>query len=236
MDGHQFGNWDRVARESPIWCVKMKYLVVESNDISRAGLTALLTERGLNVQNSTDYSLLVSSDVDEHIVFLVGMNEENQNHVTEILEASRARPGRRANILCISAFPSLEQCDLLSSLGVLGYCSVHIKTEVLMLAINAVESGAFFICPRIHEKRMNQSRKRKHEGDELSPREMDVLVQLVNGSSNQEIAKQLNISVETVKAHVKSILAKLAVHDRTQAVIKAIKFGLVEYLQPKVQG
>lgn len=212
----------------------MKYLVVESNDISRAGLKSLLLARGKIVEESNDYSMIVRTEPPD--VMLVGLNEDNQDTAIAHFEA-RARAGKRANILCISASPSAEQCEALSNLGVQGYCSVAITADMLDLALSAVEKGAFFVCPLIHQKRFSTVRRRRTElGDELSPRETEVLVQLVNGSSNLEIAKHLNISIETVKAHVKSILAKLAVHDRTQAVIKAIKFGLVEYISSGING
>jgi DNA-binding NarL/FixJ family response regulator len=56
---------------------------------------------------------------------------------------------------------------------------------------------------------------------------MEVLQILATGCSNQQIADNLGISIETVKAHVKSVLSKLSVSDRTQAAIKAIKCGLI---------
>ena len=61
---------------------------------------------------------------------------------------------------------------------------------------------------------------------ELSEREMKVLKVLSYGMSNQEIAHTLFVSSETVKTHVSSIIGKMGVKDRTQAVIKAIKAGL----------
>ena len=61
----------------------------------------------------------------------------------------------------------------------------------------------------------------------LTEREYEVLKLVVNGMSNQEIAKELNISEHTSKAHVCSIIQKLVVDDRTQAAVKAIKEGLV---------
>jgi len=61
---------------------------------------------------------------------------------------------------------------------------------------------------------------------ELSEREMEVLKVLSYGMNNQEIAETLFVSSETVKTHVSSIIGKMGVKDRTQAVIKAIKAGL----------
>ena len=62
----------------------------------------------------------------------------------------------------------------------------------------------------------------------LSPRELEVLGLIVAGASNQEIADRLIISLSTAKAHVRNILGKLAVADRTQAAVAAMRLGLVE--------
>ena len=61
----------------------------------------------------------------------------------------------------------------------------------------------------------------------LSQRELDVLRLVVEGLSNQEIADRLILSVETVKTHMRHIMEKLAVSDRTQAAVKAMREGLV---------
>jgi DNA-binding NarL/FixJ family response regulator len=61
----------------------------------------------------------------------------------------------------------------------------------------------------------------------LSPRELEVLALIVDGLSNQEIADKLFISLATAKTHVRNILNKLAVDDRTQAAVHAMRRGLV---------
>ena len=61
----------------------------------------------------------------------------------------------------------------------------------------------------------------------LSERELEVLKSIVDGSSNQQIADQLMISLPTVKTHVRNILNKLSVDDRTQAAVQAMRRGLV---------
>lgn len=66
---------------------------------------------------------------------------------------------------------------------------------------------------------------KKH--DQLTEREMEILLLMAQGKSNQEIADELFIALKTVKVHVSNILGKLEVQDRTQAVIYAFKHGLV---------
>jgi RNA polymerase sigma factor (sigma-70 family) len=80
--------------------------------------------------------------------------------------------------------------------------------------------------------RSRARRPRRRPLDHLSPREREVLTSLARGRSNRQIAKALQISEETVKAHVSSILAKLQLADRTQAAI----FGLQQRLVPLDQA
>ena len=61
----------------------------------------------------------------------------------------------------------------------------------------------------------------------LTPRELEVLSQLVQGRTNREIADCLHVSLSTVKAHIEHIIAKLAVSDRTQAAVRAVELGLI---------
>jgi len=65
----------------------------------------------------------------------------------------------------------------------------------------------------------------------LTPREVEILDCVAQGNSNKEIAKQLGISDQTVKNHITSILRKLAVNDRTQAVIYALRHGWISLTQ-----
>ncbi len=62
----------------------------------------------------------------------------------------------------------------------------------------------------------------------LTQREFEVLRLVIKGKSNTEIAKELLITVHTVKAHITSIFEKLSVHDRVQAAVKAIREGIVD--------
>jgi len=89
-------------------------------------------------------------------------------------------------------------------------------------AIWAVHAGNTHIPPAVAQKLAERVGTR-----ELPPREFDVLEQIVHGKSNREAASELEISVTTVKTHVNSLLGKLCVTDRTQAVTAAIRRGIV---------
>jgi len=119
--------------------------------------------------------------------------------------------------------------------GAMGYLLKDVSSEKLFEAIRAAWRGEYFMQPSITAKVMAEfarlSRPAKiQEGvlvEPLSAREMEILMLVASGASNKEIAEQLVISEGTVKNHVTSILGKLAVKDRLQAVIKAKEIGLI---------
>jgi DNA-binding NarL/FixJ family response regulator len=85
-----------------------------------------------------------------------------------------------------------------------------------------VHAGKSYIPPEIAQKLAERMGTK-----ELTPREFDVLEQIVRGKSNKEIATELTISEATVKTHINSLLSKLGVTDRTQAATAAIQRGIV---------
>lgn len=120
--------------------------------------------------------------------------------------------------------------------GANAYCLKTIKTQELVNAINSVLNGAIWIDPSIAQyilqifrsDDLNSAVKEKNANNfDLTARERDILKHISLGKSNKEIAEELFLSIHTVKNHLKSILQKLSVQDRTQAAIMAIKENLV---------
>ena len=73
---------------------------------------------------------------------------------------------------------------------------------------------------------LSSAADQKYEDLPITPREMQVLQHITSGQSNKEIARSLEISVETVKEHVQNVLRKLGVNDRTQAAVLAVRKGV----------
>ena len=124
--------------------------------------------------------------------------------------------------------------------GADGYCLKEVSGTNLVMAIRAVAEGVAWLDPGVASRVLRMcATVSAHGGAEgastkstpgvspLSQRELDVLRLVVEGLSNQEIADRLILSVETVKTHMRHIMEKLAVSDRTQAAVKAMREGLL---------
>jgi len=115
--------------------------------------------------------------------------------------------------------------DIYQSLeaGAVGYLLKDMRREDLLEAIRKVHSGEHWISPaaaaRLAERVHHQP---------LTPRESEILVLIVGGKSNKEIASALCVSEDTIKWHMKSLFTKLSVADRTQAAVTAIQRGLIQ--------
>ena len=119
--------------------------------------------------------------------------------------------------------------------GAVGYLLKDVNSEKLYEAIRAAARGEYFLLPSITAKvvaEFSRLAPPTHRSDlslvePLSNRELEVLRLVATGASNKEIADTLVIAEGTVKNHVTSILNKMSVRDRAQAVLKAKEYGLI---------
>ena len=158
--------------------------------------------------------------------------------------------GLQTRVIALTA--SMDEARMMGVLraGAVGYVRKDAEPETLLAAVRAVAAGRTYIDPAVG-RQLVQARlpvpRSPGEGgkpgttssltqvrlkpdattEELTPRERDVLRQLALGRSNREIAAALDIGDETVKTHVARVLAKLEVENRAQAIVQALKRGLV---------
>lgn len=127
-----------------------------------------------------------------------------------------------ARVLVLTTYAGDEQARRAFECGASGYLLKNAIRRELIDAIQRVHAGQRYMTREVAVDLGQHAMF-----DRLSARELDVLRTLVRGGSNGDIGTALGLSEDTVKSHMKSILAKLQASDRTQAVVIAIRRGIV---------
>lgn len=131
-----------------------------------------------------------------------------------------------ARILIVTSYLDNEKIYPVLEAGAKGYMLKTSSAEELLAAIRKVHKGELAIEMEV-EKKVAHHRRHPALHEDLTAREREILTLLAKGYDNQKIAELSFISLKTVKTHVSNILSKLAVTDRTQAVVYAFQHGLV---------
>lgn len=135
--------------------------------------------------------------------------------------------GTRMRVLVVTTLTGEHQIRQAVMAGVAGYVVLGGALDVYVDAVRALGQGMRYVCRRASQELMDSVSQAT-----LTIREREVLCPLVQGLANKAIARQLGISVGTVKVHVRSILDKLQASSRTQAASVAVQRGLVETTTP----
>ncbi|MGY1832424.1 response regulator [Geodermatophilus sp. SYSU D01180] len=142
---------------------------------------------------------------------------------------------RRPRVLVLTTFDLDEVVDDALGAGADGFLLKRATPEQLVEGIRTVATGDALVAPAVTRRllaayagRRAPDRERLRLAAQLTGREAEVLRAMADGLSNAEIARRVWLSPETVKTHVKAILAKLGVRDRTQAVVWAYRTGFVD--------
>lgn len=201
----------------------VRILVADDHFIVRVGLVALInTEPDLKVVGEAD-------DGDQAVALfqklrpdLVLMDSRMPGKSGTEATTQIRRLAADAAVLILSAFDGDEDIHAALEAGANGYVLKSATGEELIPAIRAVAAGKRWIPQNVASRL-----KSRNSYEQLTAREIDVLNELARGLANKEIADALKISEHTTKDHLKSILAKLRVADRTQAVTAALQRGII---------
>jgi DNA-binding NarL/FixJ family response regulator len=201
----------------------IKIMVVDDHYIVRVGLVALInTEPNLKVVAEADdgeQAVELFEKIHPDLVLMDSRmpGKSGQEAIQEIRQISP-----QARVLMLSAFDGDTDIHHALEAGAQGYVLKSATGRELIPAIQAVAAGKRWI-PMDVAARL----KSRNGYEELTAREISVLKELARGLANKEIADKLGITEYTTKDHLKSILAKLRVADRTQAVTTALQRGII---------
>jgi DNA-binding NarL/FixJ family response regulator len=152
------------------------------------------------------------------------------------LEATRRitqRPEAASRVVILTTFEREDYVFEALQAGASGFLLKNAPPERLVDAVRVVAAGDALLAPSVTRRIIEQFARRPVHAEvharlaSLTQREREVLVLLARGKSNSELAAELFVSEGTIKTHVSSLLAKLALRDRVQAVVLAYESGLV---------
>ena len=201
----------------------IRVLVVEDHHVVRQGLVALLNVvDGIEVVGEAADGVEAIAQFRKHQpnVTLIDLRMPRLSGVEVIQRIRMETP--QARFIVLTTYDGDEDIFRALQAGARAYLLKGMTTEDLVATIRAVHAGKSHIPPAIAQRLAERVGT-----EELTPREFDVLEQIVHGRSNKEIASALDISEATVKTHINSLLGKLGVTDRTQAATAAIQRGIV---------
>lgn len=209
----------------------MNIVIVDDDPLVRMGLRAIVSsEPGWTVVAEAGDGQEALAVVDEHRPDLVLMDVRmpRMDGLAATRQIVAAEWGAR--VLVLTTFEVDEYVFEAMRAGASGFVLKRVPPAELIEAVRVVASGESLLFPastRSVIERFAEPRPTATLPD-LTEREADVLRLLARGLSNGEIAVELFVSIETVKSHVASILMKIGVRDRTQAVIAAYEAGFVK--------
>ena len=213
----------------------IRVLVVDDQELFRRGLTMLLAvEPGIEVVGEAgdgiEGTALAESTAPD--VVLLDIRMPKRTGIEACVAIKEAVPSAQIVMLTVSD----EEADLYEAVknGAAGYLLKDSSIEDVAQAVRVVADGQSLISPSMAVKLIDEFKQmlrpeRDHvPGLRLTDRELEVLRLVAKGMNNREIARELYISDNTVKNHVRNILEKLQLHSRMEAVMYAVKEKLLE--------
>lgn len=204
--------------ESPI-----RLLIVDDHPIVREGLASMLRrEEDIDVVGraaSGSEAIALFDDTNPDLV-LLDMTLPDLNGVEVITAVRRQAPSAR--FIVFSVHGREDEVYRALHAGARAYIQKDVELGELLSVIRTVHRGNRYLPADIANSLADH-----FAGTSLTPRETEVLEKLVTGRTNKELACELNVTEKTIKAHVSSIMDKLGVRNRSQAIVAAVRRGLV---------
>ena len=205
----------------------VRILIVDDHSVVRVGLRAFLErDREMEIvdEAADGVEAIEKARMLRPDVVLMDLLLPQMDGVTATAIIRRELP--ETEVVALSSVQSRESVVAAIRAGAIGYLLKDTQVGELFTAIKAAAAGHSHLSPLITHYLLNEIRTPEHPIP-LTEREMDVLHLLAEGHSNKAIATSLRLSEDTVKSHVRHILNKLCVQSRTQAILEAMRIGLI---------
>jgi two-component system, NarL family, response regulator LiaR len=208
---------------------QIRVVIVDDHAVVRSGLAMFLSvfEDMVLVGEASNGNealrMCVSHNPD---VILMDLVMPGMDGATATREIRRVCPD--VQVLVLTSFPEEQLVQDAIQAGAIGYLLKNVSADDLVAAIRSAKLGKPTLAPEATQALIHAATREAEPGDDLTPRELEVLKLMVEGLSNPDIAERLVTSRSTVKFHISNILAKLSVDNRAEAVAYALRHKLVE--------
>ncbi|HWO74560.1 MAG TPA: response regulator transcription factor [Bacillus sp. (in: firmicutes)] len=209
----------------------IKVLFVDDHEMVRIGVSSYLSAQpdieviaeADNGKTAVEMALELRPDI-----ILMDLVMKEMDGIEATREIMKQWP--EAKIIIVTSFLDDDKVYPALEAGATSYLLKTSKASEIAESIRSTFHGQTVLEPEVTGKVMSKMRKGNERlpHEELTEREMEILLLMAQGKTNQEIADELFIALKTAKVHVSNILSKLDVQDRTQAVIYAFKHSLVK--------
>jgi two-component system response regulator DegU len=213
--------------------VTIRLMLVDDHRMLRQGLRRSLEEEGFYVVGE-------ASDGDEAVrlvpaakpdVILMDVSMPDMDGIEATRRILQTDPDKRVVMLTMHADKDL--IDAAIKAGAVGYLTKDCSTDEVIDAVRMAANGETALSPQLAKTMLSEVRKidekaAREEDRLVTKREEEVLQLIADGCSTPEVAQKLYISQKTVKNHLASIYEKLNARDRTQAVLLAVRMGIVK--------
>lgn len=215
----------------------MKISILCKYPLIHYGIKSILKEKYKNItsffliDDFLKYISTCKNDISNgNVILITVLLEENWEFLDKILSVKDFKPNLK--LLIIDFNESKDIFLKLSNLNIDGYILGTFTQEDITYAIHKISNGSKFYDRDFLYKFVEPETALTLTGqnsnkNNLTKREIEILYQLSKGLSNLEIAKNLNISENTVKKHISNIFIKINVNDRTKAIIYAYEYGII---------
>ncbi len=217
----------------------IRVLIVDDDALVRMGLRVILdAEPDLTIVGEAGdgaEALALVRRVEADVVLMdVRMPKVDGITATTSIVAASGNGGHTPRVLVVTTFENDGYVHEALRAGASGFILKRARPEELANAVRLVAKGESLVLPEMTRRVIEAGARTARAGDPrvaavktLTEREAEILRALSRGASNAEIAEQLYLGVQTVKTHVASVLSKLGVRDRAQAIIVAYETGFV---------
>lgn len=211
----------------------VRVFLCDDHTVVRAGLAAYLgTEPGLEVvgeanngQDAVNRIAVLANNRQLPDVVLMDLLMPVMDGIATTAEIKRRWP--IVEVVAVTSFLEEEKIRGALEAGAAGYLLKDADASDVAAAIRAAVAGEMHLDPAAAKALTASLRAPKSAGDDLTPRERDVVVLIAEGGTNRQIATRLGVTERTARTHVSNILAKLGLASRTQAAMWAVHHGLV---------